>query len=230
MRLCKFLICFIFLFPFIAAAEEQKPDLTLMAPMRDGVLLPTDIYLPHPEAKELPCIFLRGPAGRNAHSAKVFVSLAKLGYVIAIQDTRAATDVEGKTVPFLTDGWRKNHQDGFDSVEWLANHPLTNGRIGTLGYSNMGITQLLMAPTNPPGLKCQYIGVAASSLYHHAIFPNGKLLKNQVEGWLGYYAKDPTVLEFVTGQPHYNDFWQDFNTIKEAHKVTVPAIHLRSLE
>ncbi len=212
------------LFSLSLASEAVKPDQTLFIPMRDGVELPTDIYLPYPEAKNLPCILQRGPAGRHVPTATCFAALAKAGYVVAIQDTRAANDKEGKTLPFYSDGWGKE-QDGYDTVQWLADHPLTNGKIGTLGFSNMGITQILMAPTAPPALKCQYIGVAAASLYHHAIFPGAQLLKNQVEGWLHLVAKDPSVLKFVLDQAHNEDFWDSFNAIKLAQKVTVPAIH-----
>lgn len=224
----KLLNRFLVLFVAIAlqlVGEELKPNFTIMVPMRDGTELPTDIYLPNPDAKNLPCILLRGPSGRHHFaSATVYAPMAKAGFVVAIQDTRAATDREGKTLPFFSDGWSK-HQDGYDAVEYMAKHPLTNGSVGTLGVSNMGITQILMAPTAPPSLKCQYIGVAASSLYHHAIYPNGKLLKNLVEGWLSYHAKDPTILAFVNERSEYNDFWEDFNALTNANQVKVPAVH-----
>ena len=73
--------------------------------MRDGVQLPTDLYLPSPEAKGLPCILLRSPSGRTRGHFETIIALAKDGYVIAIQDTRSALDAEGKTFPFLSDGW-----------------------------------------------------------------------------------------------------------------------------
>ena len=63
-----------------------------------------------------------------------------------------------------------------------------------------------------------------ASLYHHAIYPNGKLLKSQVEGWLGLYAKHPSVINFVRGKSTYDDFWEGFNTILSAPRVKVPAV------
>jgi uncharacterized protein len=203
--------------------DELEPDLTIMVPMRDGVELPTDLYLPTPSARGLPCILLRSPAGRNSHW-KAFGAMAKLGYVVAIQDTRSIIDTSGKTVPYLADGWGKL-QDGYDTVEWLAKSPYTNGKVGTCGSSAVGITQLMLAPSAPPSLKCQYISVAASSLYHHGLFPGGQLLKNQTEGWLGLYACDKSVLTFVANQPFYNDFWKQLDSRAVAHKVRVPAIH-----
>ena len=208
----------------VVAEEEVKPSMTIMIPMRDGTELPTDIYLPDSEAKGLPCILLRGPAGRHARSSVYYANLAKEGYVVAIQDSRAAKDVVGAAMPYYTDGWGPQ-QDGYDTVEYLGNHALTNGKVGTLGMSNMGITQLLLAPTAPPSLKCQHIGVATPNLYKDGIFPGGQLLKNQVEGWLGYYAKDGTILQFIASQDKYNDFWDTVNSVKRAHQVRVPAIH-----
>ncbi len=124
----------------------------------------------------------------------------------------------------MSDGWG-TERDGYDAVEWLAESAFTDGNIGTIGFSALGITQQMMAPAAPPSLKCQYIGVAAGSIYHHAAYPGGQLLKDQIEGWLGYYAKDPSVISFLRSQPHYNEFWSRFDAVSMAHKVTAPAIH-----
>lgn len=218
-------ILIVILGKFNPTHSELCPDLTVLVPMRDGTELPTDLYFPSNQYDNLPCVLIRSPSGRNSHHGRHFAHFSKNGYLIAIQDTRSSLDPFGKTIPYLADGWGK-HQDGYDSVEWLAKSPFTNGRIGTYGFSALGITQLMMAPTAPPSLKCQYIGVAAGSLYHHAVYPSGCLLKNQVEGWLGLYAKDPSVYHFLGLQPEYNDFWSLFNTISKAESVNAPAIHL----
>ena len=204
-------------------SEGPKPDVTLDIPMRDGFQLPTDIYLPAPDAKGLPCVLLRSPSGRKAWTS--FAELAKAGYCIAIQDTRSVLDKEGKTFPFMTDGWGKQ-QDGYDTVEWLAKSSYTNGKIGTWGASALGITQLLMAPSAPPHLKCQYVLIAAASLYHQGLFPGGILLKHQAESWLGHYARDTGVLSYVCQRPFYNAFWKQMNTLDQAHRVQVPGIHI----
>ncbi|MEM1282779.1 MAG: CocE/NonD family hydrolase [Chlamydiota bacterium] len=203
---------------------ELVPDFTVMIPMRDGTELPTDLYFPDGELYNLPCVLMRCPAGRHAYPWRNYAKLAHFGYVIAIQDTRSALDKEGKSLPYWTDGWG-HEKDGYDTVEWLARSTFTNGRIGTIGFSAVGITQQMMAPSAPPSLKCQYIGVAAGSIYHHAVFPGGQLLKNQIEGWLGAYAKDPSIYNYLSSQPHYNEFWSYFDSISMAHEVTAPAIH-----
>lgn len=218
---CLLIFFLLFLTPLRASDDLFVPDLTVMIPMRDGYKLPADIYLPKENKGKAPCILLRCPAGRKAVPWVGYASLSLFGYVVVMQDTRNALDLDGKTAPFVTDGWGIL-QDGYDTVEWLAKSPYTNGKIGTLGFSAVGCTQMLMAPSAPPSLKCQYIGVGAGSMYHHAIFPGGQLLKNQVEGWLGNYSKDSGVISYVSSQPFYNRFWEELDSVKVAHRVKVP--------
>jgi len=214
----SFLLC-------VSVLSGLEPALTVDVPMRDGTTLPMDLYYPpgeHP--KNFPCILLRSPAGRKNCYATRYAVFSKNGYVVAIQDTRSAADKEGKTFPGLADGWGEL-QDGYDTVEWLASSPYSNGEIGTMGVSALGITQYLLAPTAPPSLKCQYIGVAASSMYHHALRPGGQILKDQVEGWLGMYAHDSGVHAYAYTRPFYDEFWKNFNSLDQAGNVTVPALH-----
>lgn len=223
MAIFKSVLFFMFLV-VSSAIFGIAPNYTLMAPMRDGTELHTDIYLPADHSGPSPVILIRSPAGRQTASALIHTELTQKGYVVAIQSTRSALDEEGKTLPYLSDGWAYE-KDGYDTVEWLAKNPICNGKVGTVGSSALGITQLLLAPTAPPSLVCQYIGVAASSLYHQAIYPGGQLLKNQVEGWLGYYAKDTGVFAFVVNQPHFNEFWSTMDTHPMASHVRVPGLH-----
>ncbi|MCB1149427.1 MAG: CocE/NonD family hydrolase [Chlamydiia bacterium] len=210
---------------FIAAAyaEEIQPDVVVEIPMRDGALLPTDIYLPSPDARNLPTILVRTPSGRRAFY-QAYQPLTKAGYVVAIQDARNFVDQEGKTFPWLSDGWGEL-QDGYDTVEWLAKSPYSNGKVGTMGFSAMGISQLLLAPTAPPSLKAQYIGFAVSDMYRHAIYHGGTLRKNQVEGWIGYCAKDPSVLSTILSIGQDDDFWGRIDCLSQVCRMRLPALH-----
>lgn len=201
--------------------ESQAPNYTINVPMRDGTELPTDLYMPADvTAEKLPCVLIRTPAGRTSHK-DAFIPLSQAGYVVAIQDTRSGSDPERKTFPYTSDGWGEQ-RDGYDSIEWLAKSPWTNGKVATVGFSAMGITQLLTAPTAPPHLCCQYIGMAAASLYHHGMFHGGQALKNLVEGWLQYHKHHPSVLEYITKETTYTDFWKGLDAIPVAHQVRVP--------
>jgi uncharacterized protein len=224
---CSSILIFTFLITFLHLSPlmgDRTPDLTVAAAMRDGTQLPTDIYLPK-ERGRAPCVLIRSPAGKKNPFATRFTGLVDRGYAVAIQDTRSFMDEEGRTFPYLSDGWGE-HQDGYDAVEWLARQEFSDGKVGTAGVSAMGLTQLMMAPSAPPSLKCQYIGVAPASLYQYAIYPGGQLLKHQVEAWLGYYANDPGVHNFLCSQPFYNDFWASFDTLKVVDRIKVPAVLL----
>lgn len=224
MRLIKAAVTLFLLVSNCLVGAQPVPDTTVLIPMRDGTQLQTDIYLPKSSTTNSPCVLMRSPAGRTAKSAIAYTYLTDLGYTVAIQETRSAMDKAGKTIPYWHDGWGAE-QDGYDTVEWLATSEYSNGKIGTIGASALGITQLLMAPTAPPALKCQYIGTACASLYHDATFPGGQFLKNQVEGWLKIFAKHPAVSQFISKKSKYDSFWRHFNSTDMADKVSTPAIH-----
>jgi len=220
---CYPFLLYIILFQ-LSFTDEIRPNVSLLIPMRDGTELPTDLYYPpDAEGQRFPCILIRCPPGRKTKPWQTFCSLAQSGYIVAIQDTRSSIDKEGKTLPFFSDGWNRE-QDGYDTVEWLAKSMFTNGDVATFGFSAAGITQLMMAPSAPNSLKCQYIGMAWGSVYHHGIFPGGQALKSQIEGWLGYYAPHPDVMQCVLSQPTYNAFWENFDTLSVSHRVNVPAL------
>lgn len=220
----KFL--FLFLLPcLVFGGELPKPDATLQIPMRDGTRLAADLYYPPAASKPLPCILMRSPSGRQSPYALMFLPLLEQGYAVVIQETRSSKDKKGKTLPYLSDGWG-DQQDGYDTVKYLTNSPYTNGKIGTVGPSAMGITQLLMAPTNPPGLTAQYVSFATSDLFHHCLFEGGELCKDQVESWLTLYAWDPEVYRQVYTQNKYNSYWEHFNVLSQAPKVKTPILHI----
>lgn len=203
-----------------------EPDMTVRIPMRDGTELPTDIYLPQGyAAKETPCILVRSAAGRKALPALSALPLRDAGYVIAIQDTRSKIDTEGKTMPCLDDGWGCR-QDGYDTVQWLADSPYSNGSIGTYGPSALGIVQLMLAPSQPPALKSQYIQFACANVFDHAAYPGGQFHKHQIESWFHYYANHPSIIETVKKERAYSPFWSKMNALPRSDKVNVPAVFI----
>lgn len=206
-------------------AIDLPPSTEIEIPMRDGTKLKADLYLPMPGATKLPCLLIRTPAGRKNPYALMYLPLLKQGFALVIEETRSAQDPEGKTLPFLSDGWGPI-QDGYDSIEWLSKQEISNGSVGTVGASAMGITQLLTAPTCPPSLKAQYIAFACSDFYHQGLYHHGELLKHQIEGWLGLYAKHPDVYKAIYTQPVYNQFWTQFNMLPQADRCDKPAMHV----
>ena len=74
--------------------------------------------------------------------------LARAGYIVVIQDVRGRFTSDGAWAPYRHDG-----SDGYDSVEWTAGLPGSNGNVGMFGASYYGFTQWVTAVEQPPHLK-----------------------------------------------------------------------------
>jgi predicted acyl esterase len=214
-----------------AVADElalPPPDRVIEIPMRDGVKLPANVFLPHgTTATKFPCVLVRHPLGKDSLDP-AWLSLVKDGYALVIQSTRSCCDESGKTIPYLTDGWSDDRRpaDGYDTVQWLASADFCEGSVSTVGSSATGITQFLLAPSSPPNLSCQFIEMAPPSMYQYAIYPGGQFRKEQVEGWLRVHKRDPSVTEWLKGKPRYDAFWSRFNAIDYADLIKVPQLHI----
>lgn len=206
-----------------AVAAEPRATLTVMVPMSDGTRLATDVYLPTAGGPSWPARLIRTPYGR-VHRNRECGSKAERGYAIVVQDMRGRFDSQGRGLAFVDCGWGE-HQDGVDTLKWMLAQPWCNGRIGTEGASAMGITQCMLAPADPPGLVAQYILVAAPSLYHHASYVGGALRAALVIGWLTDGGFDPDNIWMNSLHPFYDDHWRRLDSIAEASRIRVPAVH-----
>jgi len=124
---------------------EVALDRNVGVPMRDGLELATDIYRPDAEG-QFPVILVRTPYKKemNELEAKFF---ARRGYVYAVQDCRGRFSSPGEWVPFFNEP-----MDGYDTVEWLAVQPWSNGKVGMIGGSYLGWVQWWAAREAPPHL------------------------------------------------------------------------------
>ena len=148
-------------------------------PMRDGTVLYADVYRPKNEGK-YPVLVSRTPYSTerspSAYNAAVF--FARRGYAYVFQDVRGRHQSEGKW-----DAYRDNIDDGYDTIEWAAKQPWSNGKVGMQGGSYLGHVQWHAAKAVPPHLVTIFPNVAASSIYHDSVTVNGgwRLAKNL--GW-----------------------------------------------
>ena len=152
-------------------AQDVSPSevscLVEWAPMRDGVKLATEVYLP-PRTGPFPVILQRTPynqqapnPGSNCDSAtgRYF---AERGYAMLNQDTRGRHRSEGEF-----DAFRQEAADGYDAVEWAAVQRWSNGKVGMIGGSYVGVTQWQAAIEQPPHL------VAIAPNYSSSDYHNG---------------------------------------------------------
>ena len=119
----------------------------LEVPMRDGIRLSADIFLPRANGA-FPVLFLRTPyeSLRDTHIDWA-VWWARRGYAVVIQDNRGRFKSEGVFYSYHDDG-----RDGHDSLAWIAGQPWCNGKIGMSGRSYGGIVQWQAAPYRSPHL------------------------------------------------------------------------------
>jgi uncharacterized protein len=132
--------------------------------MRDGIILRADVYrLDTPEP--LPVLLHRTPYGKAYTQTTFALMAAERGYAVVNQDTRGRWASEGDGYPLVHE---KN--DGFDTVEWAAQQPWSNGKVGMFGLSYMGYTQFAATVTHPPSLRTIIPNVtfcdAYSIVYH----------------------------------------------------------------
>jgi putative CocE/NonD family hydrolase len=121
-------------------------ELDVPARMRDGVTLRANVYRPDGEGP-WPTLLMRTPYGKVNTWAIDPVLAAAEGFMVVTQDTRGRFASEGEWTPF-----RFEREDGYDSVEWAARLPGSNGRVGMFGGSYVGSTQWMAAVGQPPSL------------------------------------------------------------------------------
>jgi uncharacterized protein len=120
---------------------------SLTIPMRDGVKLAADVYRPA-SGEPVPVLLQRTPYGKGFSGTSFALWAAECGYAVVIQDTRGRWASEGDGYPFVSEA-----ADGYDTVEWAARQPWSNGKVGMYGESYLGYTQYAAAQLRPPALK-----------------------------------------------------------------------------
>ena len=156
-------------------------DEDVMAPMRDGVRLATDIYRPANDGKAVP-----GPLptilGRTSYDKRwrelwiepVARYFAPRGYVVVLQDLRGRRRSEGVGQYFHTANEREG-EDGYDTVEWIAAQPWSNGRVGMTGSSHGALVQTVASLTRPPHLTCIWADVTPTNIFAHEAREGGAM-------------------------------------------------------
>jgi hypothetical protein len=165
----------------------------LLIPMRDGVRLATDIYRPARDGAlsegQFPIILCRTSYDK---SAQRYVDIADFftprGYVVALQDLRGRGESEGTGQYFHVVNVNEG-KDGYDTIEWLAAQPWSNGKVGMVGSSHPALTQVLAALYRPPHLTTIWPDVTPINGYQHQQ-RRGGAMQLQMFGALFVHALD----------------------------------------
>lgn len=132
----------------------------VMVPMRDGIRLATDIYLPAAQGT-FPAVLVRTPYNKEG-SKNDGMAFAEHGFAFVVQDVRGRFASEGNFDIYVNEG-----PDGLDTSKWIENQPWFDASKGLALYggSYLASTALSTALLDPPDLKAMYIYIASSN-YH----------------------------------------------------------------
>ncbi len=235
-------------------AAQQSPDVEVRTevkiPMRDGVELSANIFLPKAEGK-YPVILIRSPYGKGDEKNGDGLFYAGRGYVVVSQDCRGKGSSQGVWEPFAND-----RNDGRDTQKWLLEQPWCNGSIGTAGGSYVGFTQWISAPNAGDHLKAMFPVVPLVDTYGDGVYIDGALNLALMMGWGSMVALKPGELvamftwneqdwntafrtlplnewDSVLGRkvqylrdwvahPHFDDYWAARGVRNQWQDITVP--------
>src|ERR1700680_2557185 len=172
-----------------AAPPSTSIDIVIQydVPMktRDGITLYADIYRPK-SADKFPVILMRTPYDKSVNWAVSSVfQMVPRGYVVIIQDVRGRYTSEGEWYPF-----RHEQADGFDTVEWAAALPFSDGKVGMMGGSYVGATQMLAAIAQPPHLVAIAPNVTASNYHEGWTYQGGAFEQWFDQNWTSQLAQN----------------------------------------
>jgi putative CocE/NonD family hydrolase len=163
------------------------PNLTVEknvpVPMRDGIVLRADVYRPETPGK-YPTLVYRTPYGKDdlldSGSEPTIGRAAHAGFAVVVQDVRGRYHSDGEFRPYHQEG-----KDGFDTIEWAAVQPWSNGRVGTFGLSYPGAVQWLAAMEAPPHLLAIFPAMTFATGRHFFFF--GGAFNHDWMRWIEMY-------------------------------------------
>jgi len=144
--------------------------------MRDGITLRADIFRPNADGK-FPVLLQRTPYNKD-NGVDFGLKAAARGYIVIFEDVRGRYASDGEWYTFKTEP-----NDGYDTVEWAAALPYSDGRVGMFGGSYVGATQMLAAIAHPPHLAGICPVVTASNYHENWTYTGGAFAQWFNEDW-----------------------------------------------
>lgn len=179
--------------PLDPAAEQS------MVPMRDGVRLATDVYLPARPGR-MPAVLVRLPydkCGRYTFMPQCAPYFVERGYVFVVQDVRGKFRSEGETMPFVHEV-----DDGYDTLEWIVGQSWSDGRVGMFGDSYYGFTQWAAVASGHPALKAIVPRVTSCDLSVLTSWWGDSAVQLYGANYLAHYWVDPLIYFFEADWSH----------------------------
>jgi uncharacterized protein len=228
-----------------ASAVTVEKLLHVRVPMRDGIHLDANVFRPAGVARH-PTILIRTPYGKGADFLPAYSSFIQHGYAVVLQDVRGRYGSEG-----VFDALKQEGPDGYDTLNWIAGQPWSDGKVGMIGGSYLGIAQWRVALLNNPHLKAIFPVVSGSDDYLDRFYsPGGAMKLGHRLLWLsqnltpaglpkpkfGSYighlplrtsdsvaaTRTLPVYQTILEHPTYDSFWKQLSVRENIDRVRVP--------
>ncbi len=215
--------------------------------MRDGIRLSANIFRPDTKPK-LPTILIRTPYGKGSDLPATYQMFVDHGYAVVVEDVRGRYGSEGEFRPLSQEG-----DDGWDTLNWIAEQTWSDGKVGMIGGSYLGIAQWKLALLNNPHLKAISPAVSGDDDYRDRLYsPGGAMKLGQRLEWLRENLREPdfqppdfdsfvrrlplrTADRAATGRriemwrqsldhPADDAFWQSLSVRRQIQRVRIPVL------
>lgn len=163
--------------------ETSVTKAEVQIPSEDGTLISARVYLPDAyEGRKLPTILVMSPYHsilgiyfKELEDADVFEYadcitpfFLQRGYAVVLADMRGTHNSDG----CFDFGGPGDQQDGYATVEWIAEQEWSNGKVGMYGVSHVGMSQYAAAVKSPPALKA-IIPIAPITSFYRYLYNHG---------------------------------------------------------
>ena len=157
--------------------------------MRDGIRLDTTVYMPSRSAGRVPTVLIRTPYRSELNNRPtLFQRLLSEGYAVVMQHERGRYLSEGKVAMLSYAA-----PDGWDTLDWIAAQPWSDGKVATFGCSSSAENQLKLAALNHQAHKAMIaysagVGVAEAGPFRE----QGNFWRGGVwqQGWFDYFVEE----------------------------------------
>src|ERR1051326_514826 len=206
----------------IGAAQAQSASKAVVekdvaVPMRDGVVLRADVMRPG-DGERFPTLVYRTPYGKEPALKEytTFQHAVERGYAVVVEDVRGRYASEGEFAAYQNEG-----RDGYDTIEWAARQPWSNGNVGTFGLSYPGAVQWLAAVESPPHLKAM-VPAMTFSTPRNFFYSSGAFDMSWLEWIWDDIAPNLRVKKHLPGPTTYQDAQAAWLKVNNRMRRTVP--------
>lgn len=192
--------------------------------MRDGVVLRAEVRRPAGDGR-FPVLVYRTPYGKDdaLKEYTTFVHALERGYAVVVQDVRGRFASDGEFAPYQNEG-----HDGYDTIEWAASQPWSNGQVGTFGLSYPGAVQWLAAVEGPPHLKAMVPAMTFSS-HRNFFYAAGTFDMSWIDWIWNNIAPDVRVKKRLPGPVTYEEAWAAWKSDASRMQGVLPLSDMNSL-